>query len=387
MSAAYDVAVIGGGLVGAWTAYFLARRGKRVALLEKGCVGAQSSGVNFGNLRLQGRFPGQYPLSLRAQELWERLPDLIGADCEYERTGHLYCAFDALEADKLEGYAQVCDAHGLTIERLQEGDLARRFPWLSPRVFAATFSARDAVANPRLVTPAVVTAARALGVEAFEGWEALEGARAGDGFTLRARDGRRLSCGQLVNAAGAWAVEIARWFGEEAPAFAAGPPQFVTEPLPYFLRPSLQTIDGSVIARQIPRGNVIFAGYPRTAADPRANRAPVPPVKTLAGMAALGSLVPSLRRAQLIRVWSGIEAYLPDMIPVIGPSETTPGLHHAFGFCGHGFQIGPGVGLCLSEMICDGATPTPLQPFAIGRFRGGVETSDKFRKEFDAPAR
>lgn len=88
----------------------------------------------------------------------------------------------------------------------------------------------------------------------------------------------------------------------------------------------------------------------------------------------------------MIRVWSGIEAYLPDMIPVIGPSATTPCLLHAFGFCGHGFQIAPGVGLCLSEMICDGATPTPLAPFAIDRFRTGVEASDKFRAEFDAPA-
>ena len=66
-----DVAIVGGGLIGVWTAFFLARRGQRVTLIEKGVVGAQSSGVNFGNLRLQGRFPGQYPLSLRSQALWE----------------------------------------------------------------------------------------------------------------------------------------------------------------------------------------------------------------------------------------------------------------------------------------------------------------------------
>jgi sarcosine oxidase subunit beta len=109
----------------------------------------------------------------------------------------------------------------------------------------------------------------------------------------------------------------------------------------------------------------------------------VPPFKTLAGMRHLMALIPKLQHAHVIRVWSGIEAYLPDMIPIIGPSATTPGLIHAFGFCGHGFQIGPGVGLCLSEMIIDGTTPTPLGAFSIERFRGDVAASEKFRKEFD----
>ncbi len=196
-------------------------------------------------------------------------------------------------------------------------------------------------------------------------------------------DGNRVSCGALVNCAGAWALEIAERFGETAPVFPAGPPQFVTEPFPYRIEPSVQAIDGSVIFRQIPRGNIILAGYPRTAADPQANRAPVPPVKTLVAMRALARISPMLAQCHVIRVWSGIEAYLPDMIPVIGPSGTTPGLFHAFGFCGHGFQIGPGVGLCLSEMILDGETPTPLEPFAITRFRSAATVSEKFRKEFD----
>ena len=146
-----DVAIVGGGLIGAWTALFLARRGTRVVLLEKGVVGAQSSGVNFGNLRLQGRFPGQYPLSLRSQDLWERLPELIGADCEFEATGHLYCAFDEAERHTLEHYAEVSESYGLAIERMDRHDLQRRYPWLGPKLAAATYSARDATANPRLV--------------------------------------------------------------------------------------------------------------------------------------------------------------------------------------------------------------------------------------------
>jgi sarcosine oxidase subunit beta len=378
-----DVAIIGGGLIGAWTAFFLARRSQRVTLFEKGVVGAQSSGTNFGNLRLQGRYPGQYPLSLRSQALWEELPALIGEDCEFGQNGHLYLAYDEEESARLEVYAQVSQSHGLAIERLARPELRRRWPWLGDCALNATFSPRDATANPRLVTPAVARAAQRLGVVIRENAQVTAVERRGAGFAVTTADGVRLDCGALVNSAGAWALAIAERFGETAPVFPAGPPQFVTEPFPYLIEPSVQAIDGSVIFRQIPRGNIILAGYPRTAADPQANRAPVPPAKTLAAMRALARVAPMLAQCHVIRVWSGIEAYLPDMIPVIGPSETTPGLFHAFGFCGHGFQIGPGVGLCLSEMILDGKTPTPLEPFAIGRFRRETAVSEKFRKEFD----
>lgn len=378
-----DVAIIGGGLIGAWTAFFLARRGRCVTLLEKGVVGAQSSGVNFGNLRLQGRFPGQYPLSLLSQALWEEFDTLIGEDCEFEQSGHLYLAYDEEEHARLEGYAQVSESHGLAIERLGAADLRRRWPWLGERAIAATFSARDATANPRLATPAIARAAVRHGAVIREDMRVSAVDRSGGSFMLTLADGGTLSCGTLVNSAGAWAREIAERFGETAPVFAAGPPQFVTEPFPFLIGPSVQAIDGSVIFRQIPRGNIILAGYPRTAVDPVNNRAPVPPTKTLAAMRALARVAPILAQCHVIRVWSGIEAYLPDMIPVIGPSETTPGLFHAFGFCGHGFQIGPGVGLCLSDMIVDGSTRTPLEPFSIERFRSTTAVSEKFRKEFD----
>ncbi len=384
MSTQAETIIIGGGLVGVWTAYFLAKRGRKVIVLEKGSVGAQSSGVNFGNLRLQGRHPEQYPLSLRSQDLWERLPELIGNDCEYDRTGHLYCAFDTDEAEKLAKYAKVSRANGIIVDDFDREALVKRFPYIGTKVIAATYSLRDAVTNPRIATPATARAAKALGATIIENCCATQIEPTGVGFTIKIDDGRQFTATHLVNSAGAWAADLAMLFGEPVPAFAAGPPQFVTESLPYFIGPSLQTIDGSVIARQIPRGNVILAGYPRTASDPVANRAPVPPHKTVKGMAALASVVPALASASVIRVWSGIEAYLPDMIPIISPSETTPNLWHAFGFCGHGYQIGPGVGLCLSEWICDGATSTPLETFSIGRFRSEIAVSEKFKTEFDS---
>lgn len=385
MSGAFDVVVVGGGLVGSWTALELARRGRRVALVEKGVVGAQSSGVNFGSLRLQGRYPAQYPLSMRAQEMWERFDALIGEDCEYDRCGHLYCALTEEEATRLHDYADVSDRNGLAVEILEGPALRARFPWLSPEIRVASYSPRDASANPRLATPAVARAARVAGVHVMENTTVRDLEPAAGGFAVRLDTGT-LTASHVVNAAGAWGVTFAERFGESVPSFPAGPPQFVTEPLPYTIRPTVQRIDGSVIARQIPRGNVVVAGYPRTQADPVGNRAPVPPWKTLATMAALAGCIPALGDAHVIRVWSGIEAYIPDMIPVIGESLAAPGLIHAFGFCGHGFQIAPGVAAAVADIVIDGATATPLAPFSIGRFAGERVVSEKFRREFDAEA-
>jgi sarcosine oxidase subunit beta len=366
--------------------FFLAKRGLDVVLIEKGIVGAQSSGVNFGNLRLQGRHPGQYPLSLRSQALWENIDELIGDRCEFERTGHLYVAMNDADQEKLEQHARVAESHGLVIERIGRDELRRRWPWVGEGPLTATYSARDATANPRLVAVAVARAAQRLGAEILENARVTEVHRNGAGFTVKTDTSGVIDCDAVVNSAGAWALNIAEAFGETAPMFAAGPPQFVTEPLPYRIVPSVQAVDGSAIFRQIPRGNVIFAGYPRTAADPVLNRAPVPPVKTLNGMRNLMTIAPFLKSAQVIRVWSGIEGYLPDMLPVIGESETTSGLYHAFGFCGHGFQVGPGVAAVLVDLIVEGRTDTPINIFSIARFKDAVQVSDKLAREFDGPA-
>jgi sarcosine oxidase subunit beta len=381
-----QVVIVGGGLIGSWAAFFLAKRGFQAILIEKGVVGAQSSGVNFGNLRLQGRHPGQYPLSLRSQAIWEEIGSLIGDSCEFEKTGHLYVATNEAEQEKLEQHARVAEGHGLVIERIDHTELRRRWPWLGEGLQAATYSARDATANPRLVSPAVARAAQRLGAEIVEHARVTQVRKNGDGFTVETDTGLTVNCAAVVNAAGAWALSIAEAFGETAPMFAAGPPQFVTEPIPYRVVPSVQAVSGSVIFRQIPRGNVIFAGYPRTVADPVLNRAPVPPQKTLNGMRNLVRIAPFLKSAQVIRVWSGIEGYLPDMLPVIGESETTKGLFHAFGFCGHGFQVGPGVGAVLADLIVDGRTDTSIGPFSIKRFENDVQVSEKLAHEFDAPA-
>ena len=384
MSRSFDALILGGGLFGAFTALFLARMGKRVALVERDHVGAQSSGANFGVLRLQGRLPEQYPLSLIAQAHWETFETLTGEGCEYDRTGMVYLAREAEERDKLLIYAETARAFGLQIELLDGQRLQRVLPWLTASSdIIASCSPRCAVANPRIATPAVIRAMLRTGGELFDGLEVTRIDESGNGFTLSGPALPPVSAPILVNAAGGWAGAISARFGEEVPLFSAGPPQFVTEPLPYMLRPSVYTIKGDLILRQIPRGNFIFTGYPRTLANADGRHTFVPPRKTLFGMRAISKFIPALRNAEIIRVWSGVEGYLPDMLPVLGASGTTPGLFHAFGGSGGGFQVAPAVGECLAHLICETAVPTSLAPYAIERFSESVTESEKIKAEFD----
>jgi sarcosine oxidase subunit beta len=144
----------------------------------------------------------------------------------------------------------------------------------------------------------------------------------------------------------------------------------VTEPVPYFLKPNLGVVGGSVYARQISRGNVIFGGG-RGEANAETLRSRPLPAPTFRAMQELVALIPTLRDALVIRTWTGMDGEMPDDIPVIGPSHTTPGLVHAFGFSGHGFQLGLAIGAIVTELALDQATPTPIGAFDIARFTTG----------------
>ncbi len=146
----------------------------------------------------------------------------------------------------------------------------------------------------------------------------------------------------------------------------------VTEPIPYGVRPSVGVFTSlemeSVYFRQIPRGNVIIGGSTRGPAQPDLWRAYVQPQNTLQQLVEIRRLAPALARVNVIRVWSGIEGYTADDRPVMGPSTRVPGLYYAFGFSGSGFQLGPGVGDVMAELIDTGATDIALDAYRVDRF-------------------
>lgn len=383
-----DVIIVGGGLVGASTAFHLrAQHAMSVLLLERDRVGSQASGVNFGNVRRQGRFLAQLPLAHRSRAIWGQLGPLLGDDCEFMATGHVKVAYDDAELAELERWATEARHWDLHIEMLGANTLRARYPWLGRDIVGAGHSPEDGHANPRLAAPAFARAARRLGATILEHTAVTSLERDGAGFRVLADGGVQAHARVLINAAGAWGGRIAQQFAEPVPIEARGPQMSVTEPLPYFISPVLGTTSAKLYARQVTRGNVVFGGGERVAVQMDPPRARVLPERMHAQWPELLRLVPGLRGAQVLRTWSGVEGYLCDMLPVLGPSPHVPGLLHGFGFSGHGFQLAPGVGAVLAELAATGATSTPIDAFGIERFLADSGAAQRAFASPDAAAR
>lgn len=344
-----DVAIIGAGLVGASAALALRRAGVATVLIERGLCGARASGVNFGGVRRQGRSTEQLYLAQRAHGIWARLPERIGTDPEYVRTGHLKLARSQADLDKLVAYRDKVRDFDLGLDILDRAALRRRFPALAPDIVGGSLCPEDGQANPRLVAPAFAHAAARAGALLLEHCAiAHADTQAGD-FLLTAADGRRIRAGTVINAAGAWGAVVAGWFGDVLPLQVKYPTMLVTEPLTQQIGVSLGVEGGGFYARQVARGNIVMGGgYGHSLPGDRSR----PGAGALAELGRTGpSILPILRHASIIRCWSGIEGYFPDKNPVIGFSAKVPRLVHAFGFSGGGFQIAPAVGEVLAEMV------------------------------------
>jgi sarcosine oxidase subunit beta len=358
--------------MGASSAFFLRKRGVSVILLERGLVGQQASGVNFGNTRRMGRPIEQLPLSNRSREIWLKFKELFDADVELLLNGHLRVGFTTAHEERMVKYAQEAKDFGIGMQMMSVNALRKRFPYLGPEITAGCFAPYDGHANPRLAAPAIGRAAVRAGAQVFENTEVVSIEKEGDDFFVTAADGRTFRAPVALITAGAWGNRISTRFGEPVPMIAKAPQMCVTEPVPYAIGPTIgamaDVFEQVVFFRQVARGNIVIGGGGHEPADIENRRSYVNPSRTLFKLKNAPRVMPAFNHLNIIRVWSGIEGYMEDSRPAMGPSARVPGLYYAFGFSGEGFQLGPGVGDVMAELIHSGSTTTPIEHYHIGRF-------------------
>ncbi len=371
------IAVLGGGLMGTASAFFLLTHPKtpkslKVTLIDRGAIGAGATVASFGNVRRQGRDFREMALAHHSLTLWNQLATLLGCDVEFRATGHIRAVFHQEALQDMQNFATAAQKHGLDLDLLDQADMRRRFPFFSRDAIAGSFSPRDGSGNPRLVAPAFAQAAARKGLVIRDHTPVISVTPTRNGFQIETPD-EVIGADLLLNTAGAWGRQVAAWLDEFAPLTPYAPQMGVTEPLEHRILPVVgvwaHKPEDVIYCRQVERGNIVFGGGPRedVALDP--GHAKVNPMRTLHQIEALARLIPALRGTAIIRTWSGCEGYVDDMMPIMGPSARHDGLFHAFGFCGHGFQLGPGVGAEMAELMLTGDSLTDTSPFHIARFK------------------
>ena len=364
-----DVIVVGGGLHGCSAALHLARRGAKVTVLEKDYAGRHASGVNAGGVRRLGRHVAEIPLSVASMELWHRIGDLVDDDCGFECHGQVKVAESDAEFEVLKRRVAEVRALGFAHEELIGRDeLHALVPAVSEHCVGGIVARTDGAANPFQTTLAFKRKAMALGARIEEGVEVTTVARADRLWRVGTANGIALSAPVIVNCAGGWADRIAAILGEPVPLKAEAFMLMISGRMPPFLKPVVGATGRPLSFKQFVNGTVLIGGGYKGRADRDANWTDLDFTGLSLSSKTVWDLFPIMRSAEIVRCWAGIEARMPDDIPVIGPSSTSEGVFHAFGFSGHGFQLGPIVGAILAELITSGSTNLPIKPFEIRRF-------------------
>lgn len=372
MSGAADVVVVGGGLMGLWSALAAARAGRSVALLEAESIGRHASSASAGGVRSLNRHPAEIPLARAALPLWDRAAGELGADVGFQRSGQIRVAEDEAALAELEARHATTTALGHTHEELiGANELRAMEPALAAHCRGALIVRDDGFADPLKTVHALKRACRTAGVVIREG---VRVARVAGGPPLTLETSAGPWRGDVViNAAGSWGGAIAEGAGEPVPISPAALQMSVTAPLPPFVSAVIGTAGRKLSLKQGSGGHVVIGGGFKGTVDERARIGRPLPALVGANLNNAVRLFPCLAAARVVRTWAGIEGMTADGLPVLSPSRTTAGLVHAFGFSAHGFALSPLIGRLVLAIIEGNDPGLPIEPFSIDRFRPAME--------------
>ncbi|KEA04432.1 FAD-binding oxidoreductase (plasmid) [Agrobacterium fabrum] len=368
-----DFVIIGGGLQGCSIAFFLARAGRRVTIVEKSIPGRHASGVNAGGLRLLLRDAREYPLSLRAMEMWENLDQFVGGPAAAAAevclgTSQIALAVDREEMQWAESRSKDMIRRGIVTEELVDAaELHRLLPGLTNSALGGLISRRDGHANPASAASAFRLAAEGAGVEIWEGCNMRGMSPTSSGWRTETDRGA-IESDVVVNCAGAWGSKIAASVDEELPVNVMALSMMVTTRVAPFVKPVVIGIDRPLSFKQSAVGSLVIGGGISGKPCLDDDTSFIVMDRMASSAAATVAAFPALANISVVRSWTGLEGLTPDGVPYISPSARHPGLWHVFGFCGHGFQLSPAVGETVARSLTTGSLDPRLAPFAADRF-------------------
>lgn len=412
-----DCVVIGGGIVGVCTAWWLARAGQKVVLIEKGAIGAEQSSRNWGWCRQQNRDARELPLSTRSLELWERMGAEIGDSLGFRRCGLLYLSNSEAEIEGWAKWGRFARGEGIETHMLSPQEAAERGAATGQPWKGGVWSPTDGIADPSRAAPLIAQGVEKLGGHVVQNCAARGVERSAGRVSAVVTERGTIRTPTVVVAGGAWAGSFLHQQGiffpqasarssilSVAPGAQGLPDALHTAPVTVTRRAdggytlatsglaSLDPTPGAILGMRhfLPmfarRWRVLRPGGTQAWAagfetrrrwaldqptpmertrilDPTPNQGVI--AQTLARAQAL---LPGLSKVSVQASWGGYIDSTPDGVPVIDADIGLPGLVLAAGLSGHGFGIGPGVGHLVADMILGRDTLTETAQYRLARF-------------------
>lgn len=373
-----DVVVIGAGAVGAACAYFAARAGLTVAVVERGAIAGGTSSACEGNILVSDKEAGpELALAQYSQRLWREDLAEFGRLWEFESKGGLVVSATPGTQDNLALLAGRQRDAGIDVELVDAPALLEREPWLNPGMVGGAYYPQDAQVQPMLAAAHLLRLARGLGAGVHTNTQVTGFIRRGDAVTGVATSRGTIAAPAVVNAAGTWGGAVADLAGVRVPVLPRKGYVMVTEPLPVLVRhkvyaaeyvDNVASSDAGLQTSPVVEGTgggtiLIGSSRERVGFDKSVNP------RVLAEMAGKAiALFPFLANVSALRSYFGFRPYCPDHLPVIGPDPRAPGLWHACGHEGAGIGLSVGTGALVAATLAGTPPALDLVPFAPQRF-------------------
>jgi sarcosine oxidase subunit beta len=324
-----DAIVIGGGILGAATAYELSRAGKKTVVLEKGAPNREGSGTTAGNLHIQAihpRRPGQLvaadnarflPLQLEASKRWSFIEDVLETSVELRRSGGFMVAESEIQVNELRAKHELERRNGLTSDLLSGEEARVALPLLSPAVIAAVFCPEDGYANPLKVVPAYLQAAQRLGSRVHSFTRVDRISAEGGIYRVSAANAEWLAP-TVVNVTGPWIGDVAGLLGIDLDMSPVAIQMQATVRVPPLMHHLVEHIGEGLSVKQVSAGNILIGGgWPAAKLD-LSGRSTISLRSMFGNLELAQRILPFLTSMRILRVWAGPLAATPDELPVIG---------------------------------------------------------------------
>lgn len=375
MTKTTDVIVIGSGVIGCAAAYYMAKKGMSVLVLDQDeSVGNGGSSRNGGGVRQSGRDPRELPLAIYGVEnVWPTLSDELGVDVEYHKEGNLRLGKTETHKQILTGLTEKAVACGLNVRMIDAEEVRKINPYLSEEVTCASWCPTDGHANPLTTTLGFYKNARALGVVFHMGEKVVKLEKVHGKLRRVCTKTTVYEANQVLVAAGYASRFLTQTVGIDVPMREELIEALVTEAEPKMFPQMLGTADADFYGHQTNHGSFVFGGatgMESTVLDNGTNRTSSLTAPCICR--GIMKYVPKLADAKIVRTWAGYEDLSIDGIPVISKVEEVPGLLLACGFTGHGFGISPVVGQLLAQLAAGETPMLSLQEFRYDRFHAAI---------------